>query len=515
MKKFFIAFAIFLTISLSFPFPVKALYYPAWDSPYGMNIALGSNFWNYLGEESYPQLAKYIAQAGIHWVKISFAQKLFDPTQGSVSLERTDKLCRSLLNEGLQLVGDLTLPRNQDYPNFYPNGLRTDWQKWENFIRLVIGRYGAKQKDWIHYWMIENEVDIRNDEIANDESLYLELIKGGNSFQGSVAITKEEDPKAIIITSAWTTLNLEEGQVVDRFLAQGLCDYFDIFTFNTYTRTTPESENNLTRVKTLLNKYSGCANKTIWITETNQGPCFSPEEGATEIKTRFQRLTELGVKKIFWYGVNDQPNIGRGILSLPSNQESFDKCIAGWRDWSSLELNQSFSSLQDFALNYQLPSAPIIISPTDNQLVRSNHLEIAWQPTTTGTHPLNKYVIQLTLSSDPLFFAPQIFRVEANQLSFIFSNLEGSDYLLRIKAIDSYLNHGPWSEVVSFKIESAKPGDVNNDGRVDEIDYAAVITYFGQEGTPGTVIGDVYPLDSGDGVVDEWDYATIINFFGT
>jgi len=56
-----------------------------------------------------------------------------------------------------------------------------------------------------------------------------------------------------------------------------------------------------------------------------------------------------------------------------------------------------------------------------------------------------------------------------------------------------------------------KIGDVNGDGRVDEIDYAAVIAHFGEEGTPGEVVGDV----NNDGRVDEIDYAAVIAHFGS
>ena len=56
----------------------------------------------------------------------------------------------------------------------------------------------------------------------------------------------------------------------------------------------------------------------------------------------------------------------------------------------------------------------------------------------------------------------------------------------------------------------SKIGDVNGDGKVDEIDYAAVIAHFGEEGTPGEVVGDV----NGDGKVDEIDYAAVIAHFG-
>lgn len=56
-----------------------------------------------------------------------------------------------------------------------------------------------------------------------------------------------------------------------------------------------------------------------------------------------------------------------------------------------------------------------------------------------------------------------------------------------------------------------KIGDVDRDGDVDEADYAAIITHFGERGTPGQVYADV----NGDGDVDEIDYAAVIAHFGS
>ncbi len=53
--------------------------------------------------------------------------------------------------------------------------------------------------------------------------------------------------------------------------------------------------------------------------------------------------------------------------------------------------------------------------------------------------------------------------------------------------------------------------DLNGDGRVDEIDYAILITNFAQSGPTGSLSGDI----NRDGQVDEIDYAILIIDFGS
>jgi len=57
---------------------------------------------------------------------------------------------------------------------------------------------------------------------------------------------------------------------------------------------------------------------------------------------------------------------------------------------------------------------------------------------------------------------------------------------------------------------SSTNADFNSDGEVNEFDYGIVIANFGEQGTPGEVIGDV----NSDGEVDEFDYGILIARFG-
>lgn len=516
----------FLLFLFIFPVQASALYYDSYYSPYGINVSNEINFWLYIDESEYLKMAEQIAKSGIRWVKIWVQQEHFDPyvdpNEKTVPIEKLDKLCRAFLNEGLRLVGLVRLPRSPDFENFYPNGLRSDWPKWENFLRYITHRYGPNDKAWINIWGIENEVDISSvfykslsaeDEVDIDESLYLEFIKGSSEFAGSYSIVKEENPQATIFSSPWTSLNLDPGQVTDRWLSQGLCNYFDIFAINIYEVTTSEVEIFFNKAVALLDQYPDCTGKQIWFTETNQGTCATPEEAADEIAFRYQRFIELGAGKIFWFNVVDGPNLSRGLFSESCDELDPDDpdytyddcmgylsaCIAPWRYWPHPP-NPSYYSLKNLALNYTLPSAPVITSPAANESFTSANITVNWQPAINGSFGISQYLVQLTSADDPYFFNPLIYRVIAPAESLLLENIGETTYLIRVKAIDNNHNHGPWSKIVNFKIE-AKPGDANGDGLTNLADFLIWTNYYRQSDSTSPSSGD-FNHDSKTNTVD-------------
>ena len=449
-------------------------FYKAENSPYGMNISTGRAFWTNVPESYYPKLAGIVADSGARWVFIDIRQKEFDPNppegwDESVPIEKLDKFCRALLNRGLKIAVSVTLPRGSDFNLFYPNGLRGNWRAWENFLHFVVSRYGANGKNYIHYWSIENESDSW-DLFRNDPDLYLELI------QHSWPIAKQNDSRAVIISTSWTQLHLDDGEIVDRWLKKGLCDYFDIYSYNTYGST----ENviaNLQKSQTLLAKYPSCQGKPIWLKETNtcwrEAECPSLKESAAVIADRYQQVIRLGVQKVFWHHVADHPRSGRGILSDPEN---VDSCLAAWKRYDYFETNDCFDSLQEISMNYTLPSAPNISQPKQGQIMSSLQPTFRWDPAVPGTHDLWKYVIHITSDSDPYFLEPHIYRTESDTRELTVEDLAPGDYLVRVKAVDKYHNHGPWGEPVFFKLRDWE--DATSDLTINSNDLKKILSNY-------------------------------------
>ena len=185
---------------------------------------------------------------------------------------------------GREVVGLLIgIPDWARDENKLPKGLRLDHNDvdntWANYVRNVVTRYQGR----ITHWIIWNEPDIRETEIAH-------------TWDGSVAdfaqllrvaylVAKESDPDAVVHLSAfsyWADVFGNTEQYMARLLDEIMADpqaadhnyYFDVATAHLYFQ--PAQVYDLLDIFLDLMRQRGL-DQPIWLAETNAPPRDDPE----------------------------------------------------------------------------------------------------------------------------------------------------------------------------------------------------------------------------------------------
>jgi len=468
--------AIFLISGLVLPAQSRAKTYSASNSPYGVNLTANYWFFSKAPEWPYPERNQMLADAGVRWVVVHIYQSNFDPVKGNFLIEKLDHYLQSVNNEGLKISAALFPARGNEiargiYDEYYPGGLRKNWSVWENFVRFIVGRYGPKGQNLIRTWFIENEPDLplgsdARDIYHEDEQLYLDLVEKTYFWIKDPATG--EDPNATIVSSAMSQLHLSDGDIVDRWLAAGLGDYFSAFAFNFYGSSTDDLVSLYQQATHLLAK-NGYGDKQIWVRETNIGS--SHPDPANEIVNRYQTMINLGAKKVSWFPEDASPPMfGPGLFNEPDG-----------RHFGTYVPNDLYYSLQQMArADLELPVLTGTEEPTPGTTIPNRQpIKFRWQKAILGSHPIEEYLVQVATES--AFFAPKTYSAGSN-LEIEVSPLPAGDYLWRVKAVDSYQNHGRWSEAVSFRVApfclsclqenpAKSEGNANCDSRINLTDF--------------------------------------------
>lgn len=430
--------------------------YKSEDSPYGMTIGTGPNFWEKVDQSYYPTLAKDVYESGAGWVRLGIRQADFDPETGNFDIKQLDNLTRSLLNHGLKVSASITLPR-KEYDTYYPGGLRENWQEWEGFLKYIVNRYG-NEKNWIHYWFLENETD-HWQVVKDDKDLYLEII------ERSYPIVKESDSQAHILSTSFTQLFLDDGEIVDYWLSKGLCNYFEAFTFNFYFQDNKKLENYIDKANHLLKKNE-CPQMPVWIKETNTHKA-SMRSAQKYLKERYEVALSQGVERVFWYHVLDSRN-GPGILS---DSEYPWPEPGRWANFQGFYQNDLFKTYQKMAVgSYKLPEVKRL---TARQVLNDSTLELSWSAGQGGSRGVWNYVVHVASKSDPWFFQPKIYRFDSSVKQAEIKDLAIGTYLIRVKAIDDFHYHGPWSSIKEVDLDSWK--DIDQNDKIDRFDLTMLL----------------------------------------
>lgn len=197
-------------------------------------------------------------------------------------------------------------------PGDIPKYPAKDINDWKNYVRQVVSRY----KDKIKYWEIWNEADLPREffypkpGLSKEESYY-EL------YKAAYETIKGIDPVLQVLTNGFGTWNITGdpnqpaiGDLMVKYIINHGGPYFDIFNIHVYSRDNPQEE--IIKVKNLLNQFPAAANKPIWVTETNPMEYlkYNSQTGGNTVNNAAKYMEwwltqqlEAGADRLFWFTI--------------------------------------------------------------------------------------------------------------------------------------------------------------------------------------------------------------------
>ena len=162
---------------------------------------------------------------------------------------------------------------------------------WEIFLTELVNRYGTNGRNYVKYWEIRNEPDLKTDWYGNMTEYYKLLSTAYDTI-------KEADPNAKILIggmSGWRKDRIEE-----LLSMPDVGEYFDILNFHIYPRLGTPSE--IIEYYQNQLEINNIDKKPIWVTETN--PQKSNEEKQIDIlKDWYEEIFNAGAEKVFYFSI--------------------------------------------------------------------------------------------------------------------------------------------------------------------------------------------------------------------
>jgi len=239
------------------------------DSPFGMCINMGS-------AEATEKAALWAVPIGVKWMRQDFPWYGIEPEKGKFQWGRLDAIVDVGLKHGINTLGLLTYS-----PPWIGHDPSTDEERtlFANFVYQTVLHF----KDRIRYWEIWNEPNLGQFwKPRPNASDYAKALKA--AYQAA----KRADPNCKIL--GISTLSID-APFIERVLAEGAIDYFDILSVHPYrdlrdidlNKDIPDVDliDDLEEVRRLMAKYGSV--KPIWITEMGRNTSLAPEgEGISE-----------------------------------------------------------------------------------------------------------------------------------------------------------------------------------------------------------------------------------------
>lgn len=280
--------------------------------------AYGVNAWPlYPVERGVERTAELTSAAGIRWTRLLLPWARIEPTRGRFDWRFTDRYVRTFRRERVQILGNLAYGTNWNTTappevtriaerEHYPPA---DYSLWARYVRETVKRY----KRDIRYWEVWNEPDLR-------------FFWGGTpgQFAELLAVAAREirkvDPKAKVLIGGLALGGSAQARDAN-FFREVLEDprhpaakSFDIANFHHYG-TQETARKRMAHVRAELRRV-GAGRKPVWVTEAGGGsdperawgPRWrGPEGQALYLRELLPYLLSLGVRKVFWFTIADDP----------------------------------------------------------------------------------------------------------------------------------------------------------------------------------------------------------------
>ncbi|MBL8993511.1 MAG: cellulase family glycosylhydrolase [Spirochaetia bacterium] len=282
---------------------------------------------------------------GAGWIRVLCGWHETEPAENQWNFSLSDRFLEKTRKLGLKVVLQLTLgtffcttePGDLPDKSISKPPMATD-EQFSDYVFHVVSRFGSRDnqlgngygQNKVAYFEIGNEPDLET-QWRNHPEEYARIL-----HLAYVAV-KKADPSAKVVLGG---LAAGGGQSCNtNFLDQILADAqfpanqnFDIFNYHTYARKKDQADK--------YNEFrKKIGDKPFWVTETGfpadpetqrtRRPNFGYESGeagqVSYMKDVLPELLRLGVEKVFWYTLVDQPRDNTpfctyGLLYLPGKQ---------------------------------------------------------------------------------------------------------------------------------------------------------------------------------------------------
>ncbi len=283
----------------------------AFDSPYGMNIHSGDDYWKKSDARYYSGMAGLFSEAGVRWVRLFVTWNTFEPEDGKWDTSMLTKLqgmLADLESNGLSVSVVLTNP-----PEWAADRGSTvqsvDVDAWEGFVEKI-ALFAPKTQ--IDAWEIENEISDKELYTSNRPNYIQMLVR-------SREIIKKADPNDLVVMSAIVPLK-QNGEITVYWMKWAK-NYVDVLNIHHYTASDEKLTGKIELYKSFLTQ-AGITDKPIWLTETNictstlGDQCRDPQDGGVRLRSRYETALAAGMAKVFWFKETTQM-WGPGLLENP------------------------------------------------------------------------------------------------------------------------------------------------------------------------------------------------------
>ncbi len=398
--------------------PSNPLSQPPNTSPYGMDI-LGPGWqWTFPREDAYPRLngalridqADEVLQkswaAGVRTARVAAWWCFLEPEKDQYTWTDLDIMLQLASNYGIEPVPEiLYTPYWARADAFKTTSCIDNWKKnyppddladWQDFVRVLVQRYGSSGKNQVRYWEIWNEPDlpeflsIMNDPGDGTIPVYADMLLAASQT------IRATDPHAKVLLGGLSDIRGPKflGKLLDLRGDRDVRTAFDIIPFHAFTAhrvkldllTLPLQQRNL--------QYE------LWINELNNSDWGQDwTRAGNEIDDLYQLVFDYGITHTFWFK-SWTTKWGPGIFH---NRDPL---------WEVRPFVPSpfYNTFQQQSQPYTLPAAPVLVQPAANGLAGPRP-HFVWQRPQQGTYAIAGYKLQVDDSlynGTPYFFAPEL-----------------------------------------------------------------------------------------------------------